>query len=64
LVATWAGATLSAWDHAARLADIDRAGIDIEILSCPPVYSRVDEHAPEWCRLVNDAIAAAANRSA
>ena len=62
LLATWAGTTLPAWDHAGRLADIDRAGIDIEILSCPPVYSRVDEHAPELCRLVNDTIAAACRR--
>ena len=62
LLATWAGTTLPAWDHAGRLADIDRAGIDIEILSCPPVYSRVDEHAPELCRLVNEAIAAACRR--
>jgi 6-methylsalicylate decarboxylase len=62
LLATWAGTTLPAWDHAGRLADIDRAGIDLEILSCPPVYSRVDEHAPELCRLVNDAIAAACRR--
>jgi predicted TIM-barrel fold metal-dependent hydrolase len=62
LLATWAGTTLPAWDHAGRLADIDRAGIDIGILSCPPVYSRVDEHAPELCRLVNDAIAAACRR--
>jgi predicted TIM-barrel fold metal-dependent hydrolase len=63
LVATWAGTGLPAWDHAGRLADIDRAGIDIGILSCPPVYSRVDEHAPELCRLVNDAIAAACRRN-
>jgi predicted TIM-barrel fold metal-dependent hydrolase len=62
LHATWAGTTLPAWDHAGRIADIDRVGIDIGILSCPPVYSRVDEHAPELCRLVNDAVAASCRR--
>ena len=44
-------------DHDARLEDIDRAGIDVEILSTPPLYSRADERAPELCRLVNDALA-------
>ena len=41
---------------------IDRAGIDVEILSNPPIYSRVDEHAPELCRLVNDALAETCRR--
>ena len=57
LVGIWAKTPLPAWDHDARLEDMDRAGIDIEILSNPPVYSRVDGHAPELCRLTNNAIA-------
>jgi predicted TIM-barrel fold metal-dependent hydrolase len=62
LVGVWAKTPLPAWDHGARLEDIDRAGIDVEILSNPPIYSRVDEHAPELCRLTNDAIAATCRR--
>ena len=49
---------LPLWDHEASLEDIDRAGIDIEILSSPPLYSGIDEHAPELCRLANDTRAA------
>jgi hypothetical protein len=30
--------------------------------SNPPIYSRVDEHAEELCRLTNDAIAATCRR--
>ncbi len=62
-LALWAKTPLPVWDDEARLEDIDRAGIDIEILSTPPVYSRVDERAPEVCRLVNDALAASCRRS-
>jgi predicted TIM-barrel fold metal-dependent hydrolase len=53
----WANTPLPVWDHHGRLADMDRAGIDVEILSNPPLYSRVDQRAPELCRLVNDALA-------
>jgi len=60
--ALWANTPLPAWDHGARLDDIGRAGIDVEILSNPPIYSRLDEHAPELCRLVNDALAASCRR--
>ncbi|MBV8134875.1 MAG: amidohydrolase [Deltaproteobacteria bacterium] len=63
LVAVWSGTPLPAWDHSARLADMDRAGVAIEILSNPPLYSRVDEHAPELCRMVNDALAASCRRA-
>jgi aminocarboxymuconate-semialdehyde decarboxylase len=55
--AIWANTRLPAWDHGQRLIDMDRAGVDIEILSNPPMYSRVDDHSPELCRLVNDALA-------
>ena len=54
----WANTQLPVWDHVARLNEIDRAGIDVEILSNLPVYSCVDERAPELCRLVNDVLAA------
>jgi predicted TIM-barrel fold metal-dependent hydrolase len=60
--AIWANTRLPAWDHAARLEDIDRAGIDVELLSNPPIYSRIDEHTPELCRLVNDMLAASCGR--
>jgi predicted TIM-barrel fold metal-dependent hydrolase len=62
LCAIWANTALPAWDHGGRLEDIDRAGIDLGVLSAPPIYSRVDEHTPELCRLVNDAIAASCRR--
>ncbi len=60
--ALWANTPLPVWDHDARLEDIDRAGIDVEILLTPPLYSRVDERAPELCRLVNDALAESCRR--
>jgi aminocarboxymuconate-semialdehyde decarboxylase len=62
LYAIWANTRLPSWDHCQRLADIDRAGVDIEILSNPPIYSRVDEHSPELCRMVNDALAESCKR--
>ncbi|HKV55164.1 MAG TPA: amidohydrolase family protein [Candidatus Binataceae bacterium] len=62
MFAVWANTPLPAWDHAARVEDIDRAGIDIEILSNPPIYSRIDDHTPELCRMVNDALAASCRR--
>lgn len=60
--ALWANTPLPVWDDNARLEEIDRAGIDVEILSNPPVYTRVDERAPELCRRVNDALAASCRR--
>jgi predicted TIM-barrel fold metal-dependent hydrolase len=63
LFGIWANTPLPAWDHEARLEDIDRAGVDLEILSNPPIYSRMDEHMPEVCRLVNDALATACRRN-
>src|SRR5689334_22043290 len=55
----WANTLLPAWDHEARLEGMDRAGIDLAILSNPPIYSRVDKHAPKLCPLVNNALASA-----
>jgi len=48
-----AGAPLPAWDDALRTRDMDEAGMDREILSCPPLYTALDEHLPELCRLAN-----------
>ncbi|HLW69264.1 MAG TPA: amidohydrolase family protein [Candidatus Binataceae bacterium] len=62
LIALWCNAPLPAWDHGARLADLDGAGIDVQILSAPPIYNRVDRHAPELCRMVNDALAESCRR--
>jgi predicted TIM-barrel fold metal-dependent hydrolase len=62
LLAIWSGTPLPAWNHDARLGDLDRAGVTIELLSNPPIYNRVDEHAPELCRTVNDALAASCRR--
>jgi predicted TIM-barrel fold metal-dependent hydrolase len=53
----WANTPLPVWDAEIRVEQIERAGIDTEILSIPPVYSRVDEYSPKVCRLVNDALA-------
>ncbi len=58
LVAIWANTPLPCWDAALRLADLDRAGVDLQILSNPPLYNCLDEHTPELCRMVNDALAA------
>ncbi len=49
--------TLPGWSIDNRLREMEEAGVDIEILSCPQVYTKVDERSPEICRLVNDAIA-------
>jgi aminocarboxymuconate-semialdehyde decarboxylase len=62
LYAVWANTPLPAWDHGQRLVDIDKAGVDIEILSNPSMYIRVDEHSPELCRLVNEALAQSCKR--
>jgi predicted TIM-barrel fold metal-dependent hydrolase len=60
--ALWANTPLPVWDHDRRLEEIDRAGIDVEILSTPPLYSRVDERAPALCHLLNDVLAASCRR--
>lgn len=61
-LALLANTPLPVWDHNTRLEDIDHAGIDLEILSTPPLYSRVDERTPELCRLTNDALAKSCRR--
>ena len=59
LFGVWANTPLPSWNLEHRLADMDRAGIDIQVLSNPPLYNRLDEHSPALCRLVNDAFAQA-----
>lgn len=57
LIGIWAGTPLPAWDHGQRLEDMNTGGVEVEILSNPSMYIRVDEHSPELCRLVNDTYA-------
>ncbi len=57
LTGIWAGTPLPAWDHGQRLEDMNAGGVEVEILSNPSMYIRVDEHSPELCRLVNDTYA-------
>jgi aminocarboxymuconate-semialdehyde decarboxylase len=51
------GVTPAMTDVAQRLADMDRVGIDVEVisLSTPNVFFADAEHQPEIARLVNDA---------
>ena len=35
----WAGTPLPAWDHGRRIDDMNKGGVDIEILSNPSMYS-------------------------
>lgn len=46
LVVVWAGTPLPAWDHGARVEAMTKAGVDIEILSTPSIYIRIDDIAP------------------
>src|SRR5215831_11673090 len=57
-----ASAALPAWDAALRTRRMDEAGVDIEILSCPPLYTALDGHLPELCRLANDTLAESCRR--
>ncbi len=46
------------WDTQVRLADMDRMGIDIQVISATPVlfaYERDPSHAAEVARVMNDA---------
>ena len=63
LVAVWAGTPLPAWDHGQRVEEMSKAGVEIEILSTPSMYIRVDEHSPELCRIVNDTFAESCRQS-
>ena len=63
LIAFWAGTPLPAWDHGRRVDEMTKSGVEIEILSTPSMYIRVDEHSPELCRIVNDAFAESCRQS-
>lgn len=63
LIAFWAGTPLPVWDHGRRVDEMTKAGVEIEILSTPSMYLRVDEHSPELCRIVNDVFGLACRQS-
>lgn len=63
LLGTWVGTPLPAWDHGQRLEDMDKGNVELEILSNPSMYIRIDDHSPELCRLVNDTFADACTQS-
>lgn len=51
--------TAACWDPAVRLADMDRDGVDVQVVSATPVlfaYERPAEQAMECARLFNDAL--------
>ena len=62
LYAIFGGVAHPVWDHAFRIQDINAAGVDLELLSCPAVYTALDDHLPEICRLVNDTLADSCRR--
>ena len=38
LIGVWAGTPLPAWDHALRIDDMNKGGVDIEILSLSLIH--------------------------
>lgn len=49
------------WDPAARIAGLDRLGVDMQVLSSTPLmfgYGLEAERAADWCRMVNSRILA------
>jgi aminocarboxymuconate-semialdehyde decarboxylase len=49
------------WDPAARVAGLDRLGVDVQVLSSTPLmfgYGLEAERAADWCRMVNSRILA------
>jgi aminocarboxymuconate-semialdehyde decarboxylase len=63
LLGIWAGTPIPVWDHQQRLDDMNAGGVEIEILSNPAMYLRLDAHSPELCRLVNDQYAETCRQS-
>ncbi|HZP26635.1 MAG TPA: amidohydrolase family protein, partial [Dehalococcoidia bacterium] len=51
------------WDGQLRLSEIERDEVTMEVLSSPLMYTFVDEHSPELCRLMNDTLAAECRRA-
>lgn len=50
--------TSACWDPEVRLADMDRDGVDLQVISATPVlfaYSRSPEHALDCAQIFNDA---------
>ncbi len=54
LVGIWNKAPLPAFEPAARLAAMDADGVEIEVLSAPPLYGHFDRHTARLCRQMND----------
>ena len=54
LIAIWQKAPLPAVDLERRIREMDRDGVELEVLSVPPVYGHFDGHTAELCRRVND----------
>jgi aminocarboxymuconate-semialdehyde decarboxylase len=51
--------TSACWDGAVRIADMDRDGVDMQVISATPVlfaYQRPAAHAMECARIFNDAL--------
>ncbi|MER5889233.1 amidohydrolase family protein [Streptomyces sp. NPDC001941] len=47
------------WDPAERVADLDRLGVDVQVLSSTPLmfgYGLETRRAADWCRMVNSRI--------
>jgi aminocarboxymuconate-semialdehyde decarboxylase len=54
LVAYWAGAPLPGVDVEERVAEQERDGVRLEVLSAPVVYGWLDQHTHELCAQLND----------
>jgi aminocarboxymuconate-semialdehyde decarboxylase len=54
MVTRWSKAPLPSWDIERRLQEMNRDGVEIEVLSVPPVYSHLDTHTANFCRVLND----------
>ena len=63
MIGFWVGTPLPAWDHEQRIEDMNKGQVEVEILSNPSMYMRVDDKSPELCRLVNDSYAEACRQS-
>ena len=56
------GVTIPVWDDALRVSDMDAAGVDLEILSCPALYTALDQNLAALCRMTNDTLANSCRR--
>lgn len=54
LVAYWSKAPLPSWDLDKRIEEMNRDGVDTEVLFAPPVYSYLDDNTAELCYILND----------